>query len=472
MRPGRRINSNARALVAFHLGQCAVHILAHAMQALEFEGLFACKRLDCADGVGVMRCKRRIHCIVGREHFFCTCKVADIGTQFAGKHRKILETANMAKLDLGVPIGPFHKPDEELAVMLSSKASNPVDHRHAAFLIGLDSEAETFPTAAVRPGEETVITCQGFDEIHRKFEPVSFFCVDREMDVRIACGRGEIAYDRQQIGNREICVEEGVLRVQCRKLDRDTRRSADISCRFADQPVDRLVVIDAIAFGIVVGHRRFAKHVEAVRQALCTFWLGTLERFVDRTTIDKLPTQNAHGLQSGRADHGFAKPIDRTLERLAHSLLRFFGALENLSRQHQRECRCVNEGGRTFAHVLRPIDVTYLVPDQCIGRRRIRHTQQSFGEAHQRYAFFRRQTILLQECIDPTGFALARVLDQPDGYLRCFRVFGACAGCLCHAFRDTGIFFRSVSFANGLAGDGGQADRIVQGHTTPKGKED
>ena len=85
-------------------------------------------------------------------------------------------------------------------------------------------------------------------------------------------------------------------------------------------------------------------------------------------------------------------------------------------------------------------------------------------------ARLRQATAPLHEQVDAAFSSFS--LDQPDGYLRCFRVFGACAGCLCHAFRDTGIFFRSVSFANGLAGDGGQADRIVQGHTTPKGKED
>ena len=292
------------------------------------------------------------------------------------------------------------------------------------------------------------------------------------MNVRIARRGGEVAHDRQQVRNRDVGMHEGVFRVQRGQLYRDARRGAHITGGFAHQPRDGFVIIDAIAFGIVEGHCCFAEHVEAVRQAPRAFGGCPLERFVDRAAVNELSAQNAHGLQRGTADDRLAQPVHRALEGLAHALLRFFGPLEHFAGQHQRESRRIDEGRGTLAHVLGPVDVADLVADKRIGSRRIGYAKQRLGKAHQRHTLLGSEAVLVQEGVDPARLALASFLDQVDRDRLGFFMFGACPTGLCHAFGDAGVLFRAIGFAEGLAGDGGQAGRIVQGHTTPNRKRD
>ncbi len=335
VRAGGGIDPHIGAVVAFHLRERAVDVLAHAMKALEFEWLAARQRLDRTDGVGVMRGKGGIDGIVCGQHLLRAGEIAHVGGQLAGEDGEILEPANMAELDLGIPIGALDQPDEELAVVFAGQPRGPFDHRHAAFLIGLDGQPEPFPAAAVGPCEQAVIACERLDQIHRQLEPVGFFGIDGEMDIRIARSGREIAHDRQQVGDRQIGMQESVFRMQRGQLHRDARGGPHVAGRFAHQAFDRFVVIHPVAFGIGEAHRGFAKHVEAVRQPARAFGGRALERFIDRAAIDELSAEDAHGLQRRGADHGFAQSVDRALERLAHALLRFLGTFEHFARQHQ-----------------------------------------------------------------------------------------------------------------------------------------
>ncbi len=417
-----------------------------------------------------MRGECGIDRIVRGQHLLGAGQVADVGAQLAGEDGEVGEAADVAELDFGIPIGALHQPDEELAVVFARQPRCPFDHRHAALLIGLDGKAEAFPAAAVGAGKQAVVARERLEQVHRQFEPVGFFGVDGEMDVRVARRGREVAHDRQQVGYREVGMEEGVLRMQRRQLDRDPGGSSDVAGRFPDQPVDRLVIVYPVALGIVVGHRDFTEHVEAVRQPARAFGRGALERLVDRPAIDELPAENAHRLQRRPADHRLAEAVNRALERAAHALLRLLGALEHFARQHQREGRRIDEGGRAFAHVFGPVDIADLVADQRIGGCRIGHAQECLGEAHQGDAFVGRETVLVEEGVDPAGLALARILDQPDRDTRSLLVFRARAGGLLHAFGDAGIFLRAIGFADGLARNCGQGCWIVQGHTTPEGR--
>ena len=204
-----------------------------------------------------------------------------------------------------------------------------------------------------------------------------------------------------------------------------------------------------------------------MREALRAFGCGALQRFIDRAAIDELPAQDTHRLQGGPADDRLAQPVYRALERRAHAFLRFFRTLEHFASKHEREGGRIDEGGRTFAHVLRPVDIADLVADQCIGGGCIGHAQQRFGEAHQRHAFFCSKAILMQECIDAAGFATTRALNQLAGKGRSFRMVGFGVGGLFHTLRNAGILFRAIGFTQSLSRDGGKAGRIVQGHATP-----
>ena len=122
--------------------------------------------------------------------------------------------------------------------------------------------------------------------------------------------------------------------------------------------------------------------------------------------------------------------------------------------------------------MLGPVDIADLVADKRIGSRRIGYAQQRLGKAHQRHTLLGSEAVLVQEGVDPARLALASFLDEVDRDRLGFFMFGACPTGLCHAFGDAGVLFRAIGFAEGLAGDGGQAGRIVQGHTTPNRKRD
>ena len=94
-----------------------------------------------------------------------------------------------------------------------------------------------------------------------------------------------------------------------------------------------------------------------------------------------------------------------------------------------------------------PGDVADLVLDQRVGRSRVRHAQQRFGQAHQRNTFMRAEAVLLQESVDTAGLAPPRALNQPGSDGRGIVMQGRRGRCLTHPFDDTGMFFLPVSLA-------------------------
>ena len=314
MRSGRRIDTHIGPAIAFDLRKRAVDVFAHAVQPLKFERFRPCEGFHRADGVGVVGGESRVDDVVRRQQFVRAGEIADIGRKLAGEHREIREAANMAQLDLGIPIGTFDQPDEEAPVVFARQPRNPFAHWHAAFLVRLDGEAEPFVARTVGAREQVVIARQGLDDVHRQFEPVGLFGVDGEVDIGIARLGNQRPEHRQQTGDGKIGMEEGVLGMQRRKLHRDAGGRGQIAGRFAGQSIDRGFVAGAIAFGIIIGHRPFAQHVEAVREALCPLRRGALEGFADGAAINELAAKNAHGLQGRLADHRLAEPRDSALQ--------------------------------------------------------------------------------------------------------------------------------------------------------------
>ena len=148
-------------------------------------------------------------------------------------------------------------------------------------------------------------------------------------------------------------------------------------------------------------------------QAGAAFWRGAGQRFVDGPAKHELAAEDLHRLQGCLADHRFAQPPDRALERggKARGLL----LVKHLPGEHQRKGRGVDESAVARAEMARPVDPAKLVGDQRVGRGRIGHPEQRFGQAHQRDSLVGAEAIGLQEGVEPARLAGAGPLDQLRG---------------------------------------------------------
>ena len=296
--------------------------------------------------------------------------------------------------------------------MLAGKPRDPIAQGCGALLVSLDGETEAGPLAAVGTLEKTVVADQRLDHVERKFQPLGFLRVDGKVNVGLAGLARQMPQDRQDIADGAVRMEEIVLRVQSRQLDRNARRPFNGAIAFAGKPVDRRFVAGAIAFGIGIGHRRFAQHVEAVRQTAGAFGDGALQRFFYRAPINELPAHDAHCLNGRLANHRFAQAADRPAQGFAHAALVLFRLFQNLAREHKRKGRRIHEGGTGITKMLGPVDVANLVLDQRVGSPGVGHAQQRFGQTHQRDAFFRGKSVLMQERVDPAGLLAPRTFDK------------------------------------------------------------
>ena len=227
VRSDRRINPHPRrraSRLALGAGEFFVNILAHAVEALEFERAACSERGDRADCIGVVRGKGREQRIARIEQPRGTGEVRHIGCHLAGEHRVIGIAADLAQLDLGVPIRALDQPDEQLAAMPAGERHDPVAERDGALLIGLDGEAEAFPVSAVSAGEQAVIGDQRLNDVEREFEPLGLFGVDREMNIGIARPLGQRAEHRHQRRLRRIGVIDIVFGIERRQLYRNAGR--------------------------------------------------------------------------------------------------------------------------------------------------------------------------------------------------------------------------------------------------------
>ena len=384
MAADRRIDPHRGARIALFLSQGAVNILAHPVQALklEFGRILPARRcapftlgqrFDRTDRIGVVRGEGGIDQIARRQQPFGTGEIGHVGRDLAREDREILVSAHLAQFDFGIPIRALHQPHEQLAPMAPCQLGGPVAQRNAALLIGLDGEAETGPAARLAVREQAVIGHQRFKHVEREVEAFGFFRIDGEMHVGIARPARQSVYDRHERSHGGIAMHEVVFGIERGQLDRDARRCGQPRCSFAREAIDRLFVGYAIAFGIVEGHRRFAQHVETVREAARALGLGALQRFVDGAAKHELAAEDAHRLKRGLADHRFAEAIDSRLQSAAHALLAFQRTLQHFARQHKREGGGVDEGAAAFAEMFAPVDIADLVADQRIGGLRIGH---------------------------------------------------------------------------------------------------
>ncbi|MCY1375697.1 hypothetical protein D9M69_631300 [compost metagenome] len=123
-----------------------------------------------------------------------------------------------------------------------------IDHVGAAFLVGLDNEADTIP--ACQRGLEA----EALEQVEGNLQAISFFSVNIDADVVLLCQFGQAEEDRIQLLHHALVLGAAVARVQGRELDGDARSFVDAAAvrRLADG-MNGLLVRRQIALGVLSG---------------------------------------------------------------------------------------------------------------------------------------------------------------------------------------------------------------------------
>ena len=96
--------------------------------------------------MGVVSRKLRVDPVCHPQQFLGIGDIADIGCGFGGEHRKIRQAQDLRILDLGIPIGPFHKPDHDFAIQTRREIIKVINDIACPLAIGLNHDAKTVPT--------------------------------------------------------------------------------------------------------------------------------------------------------------------------------------------------------------------------------------------------------------------------------------------------------------------------------------
>ena len=403
--------------VELAVGQRAHHLLverlAHAVQALKLvlAGLevFTGQRVDGGQGVGVVGGELRIDGVGRGQQLPGAGDVGHVGVGLAGVDRVVGQAVLLRPLDLAVPVGALDQPHHQSALAAPGQIDQVVDHRRAAFGIGLDHEADAVPAGQRR------VDAQPFQQLERQLQPVGLFSVDVQADVVVPRQTGQQGQARHQLGHHPCDLGAAVARVQRRQLDRDAGafvRAAAGGCQ-ADG-MDRLLVGRQVTLGIVRGQRGLAQHVVAVAEALVFARSGIRQRLGDGFAGDELLAHHAQGHVHALAHQRLAAAADDAAQRRAQAGVAVGG--HQPAGQQQAPGGGIDEQRRTAAQVLVPVAVADLVANQRVAGGRIGDAQQRLGQAHQRHAFLRRQRKLLQQPLhQPGAAALARPLAHAAG---------------------------------------------------------
>ena len=159
----------------------AIKGLSHAVQTLEFEcsvSDFLRQQLNGCHRMRIVRGKLRIDGVPGFQHLACTRQIIEIRPRLGREDREIGIALDMGVLDLAVPIGALHKPHHEAMAGLFGELFQPLDHFACPLLIGLHGKAQPIPPLQGR------LTGQSLKNLQAQHQPVSFLCIETEIDVR------------------------------------------------------------------------------------------------------------------------------------------------------------------------------------------------------------------------------------------------------------------------------------------------
>ena len=391
------------AMGAFGLAHRLVQGLAHAVQALELEGVEVVGHFeDRGNGVGVVGGELRVDAVGHAEQLARAGDVGDVGVGLAGEDRVAGQPHRLGALDLGVPVGALDEADHDAAVEPFGQRVQPVDDEGRARTVGLDDDAKTIPAGERGIGQRRL------DDVERQVEPVGLLGVDVQPHAGVARGEAERRQPLDHHRHHPRLLRVFVARMDRRELDRDAGIAAHlVAARPAGQRRDRVGIGAVVAQGVCLGAGRLAQHVVGIEIALADIVAAAPHGFVDGAAEHELLAHLAHGGRDGGADdrlaepphHGAQRPLDGALALVQHA-----------ARQHQRPGRGVDEDGRRFARMRRPVVRGDLVADQVVHGLGVGHAQQRLGQAHQRHAFLRRQAVFGQE-----HFHQLPVGRRPDG---------------------------------------------------------
>lgn len=295
-------------------------------------------------------------------------------------------------LDLAVPVRALDQAHHETQAVAARDRRHLVDQRQRSRLVGLHRQAETLP---LRAGGGDALG-DGFEDVQRQLQPVDLLGVDGQVQV----GRGG-AFDqrpdtRQQRLEDTLALRVLVAREQRRELDRDAvalhRRARTARRGVGRDRVDRVQITRLVALGVGFGARALAQHVVAEAQHGLQLALrrGFLHRFVDVAAEHELAPQQLERPHGGGDDGARPQALQQ-----AGGLL---GVGQETFGQRDRACRQAGQHlVRAFVAAGLEVGAAELVGGQRNRGLGVGHTQQRFGQAHQRQAFGAGDRVLAQQ---------------------------------------------------------------------------
>ncbi len=143
------------------------------MQPLELElAVIARHHRDSRHCVSIVRGELRIERVAMLQQVSGAGKIGHVGRDLAREQRKVLVTADLRQLDLGVPVGSLYQPHGETSAAVTRQLRQPLQRRHGAARVGLHSQPETIPAF------QLCVMRQPPEQLERQLQPVDFLCVD------------------------------------------------------------------------------------------------------------------------------------------------------------------------------------------------------------------------------------------------------------------------------------------------------
>ena len=413
VRAHRRIHAagHAQLVGRHHLG---IQVVAHAVQllVLELAGPALGVMVDRRDRMRVVRREHRIDRIRRRQHLPRAGQVAHVGVHLAGEHREARVTVGLGLLDLAVPVRALHQAHRDAPAAAAGQVDDVVNDVGRALLVGLHGQAVAFPAF-----QRSILVGAGND-VQAQLQALGFFGVDGEADALGLGQPGQFQHPRGQFGLHAGALGQFIARVQGGKLHRDRRRLEHVLERPAGADrADGIAVGLQVAVGVGLGEGRLAQHVERIQIVGRLALAAALQRLGDGAAHDELVAHDAHRLAHGQADRRFAGPADQATEGADGVAAGFVGQVDHAAGQHQAPGGGIDQHRTGPAHVLVPVGVAQLVPDQLVGRGPVGHPQQGLGHAHQQHAFLAGQVVLAHEGLHHArvGPAHPGAFDQAHG---------------------------------------------------------
>ncbi|MDT4839873.1 hypothetical protein FQZ97_736770 [compost metagenome] len=163
--------------------------------------------VDGRQRMGVVGCELGIDGVRHGQQLTCTGDVGDIGVDLAGVDRESFQAIDLGALDFAVPVGALDQADHQAVTAALGQVDYVIDHVGAAFLVGLDNEADTIP--ACQRGLEA----EALEQVEGNLQAISFFSVNIDADVVLLCQFGQAEEDRIQLLHNTVVLGAAVARV-------------------------------------------------------------------------------------------------------------------------------------------------------------------------------------------------------------------------------------------------------------------